>query len=211
MIHRSLRFVALGLLCLALGACGSRQPEISPLEILRSIPQLLGQNKPAPVRISQAQIAQVLSATPEPLILVESEATQNQSLLVQIERNRSYATFATETRQSIVLRDGLVTSTRGIGGDLMSSDVDALLRAVQGGSASEVPYTLRFLTPEDVTRSYRTTCRITRSGGMATANCEGDGVSFTNTFVLGPYGQITSSRQWIGPFLGYFRVSVLRG
>ena len=218
-----LRPLTLVALALTLAACGNERGGPNAGQILRSIPQLVLNRKAPPPQITPQQIAEVLANTSAPVALFQQESTKAQFVMLQIERNGSYATFANAARQSIVFRNGMMTASRGLGGDLMSSGSDALLRKVSSRSAGQASYVMRFLTPEDATVAYRMTCAVTRgqsvsldigggkrAGTVMSAACSGDGLEITNTFIVGSNGFILSARQWMGPALGYIAAQYLR-
>ncbi len=95
--------------------------------------------------------------------------------------------------------DGLLVATRGVGEDLMSSDLTqlrALLRAGRDGTAE------RFHTTLDgegqvVLESY--VCTVTVRGGTAREDCAGLTRNFVNNYTIAPgTGTVLSSRQRTG-------------
>lgn len=217
------RAAAIGALAL-LAACGSDQSDSA--QLLRALPNLLlnrgGDEPPAPV--TQAQVAQALSVTTEPLMLVEIEDRESRFVLLEIERNGPYRTFGNAARQAIVFRDGMVVQTRGFGGDLMSSDETALLRLLRSRQTGTAPYVMRFLTPEDVTREIEFTCLVTTQGNtipvnlgavsttglVMTADCNNAELRVSSTFVVAPDGYLVSVRQWLGEATGPVNAQTLR-
>ncbi len=215
--------LALGV-ALTLAACGNANKDTGAL--LKTIPKAIFGKKPVPQPITPQQIAQALSATESSVFLFELESRKAQTLLLEIQRNGPYQTFGNAQRLVIVMRQGMVTSTRGLGGDLMSSEEDQLLSYVANRAEGRVSYDLRFLTPEDVTVVRRYSCHVTpggtipvaaglvqETGYVVTANCKAaDGASpdFTNTYAVASDGYILSAKQWAGPYLGNIISQVLR-
>ncbi|WP_425097736.1 YjbF family lipoprotein [Tropicibacter sp. S64] len=214
----------LGLACaglLALSACGS---ETHPaIDYIRSQKLLSSEPKNPKTVVTADQTAQTLAATDAPVEFVNLESRESQALMIGIERNGPYYTYGTATRQSIVLRNGMITATRGLGGDLMSSEEDALYRVVQSRHAGSASYQMRFLTPEDVISTLNVSCTVSAGGPTAivagainssgttmTANCQGDGASFSNTYVVDARGNILAARQWLGHELGYVGNQAMR-
>lgn len=209
---------------LALVSCGTANQDTSAF--MRQLPKAIFAKKTQPKPLTTQQIAQALGATTSSVFLVEIESSKSQTLLQDIQRNGPFQTYGNAARQVIVLRGGLLVSTRGLAGDLMSSDEIQLLHRIQTRSEGRVSYDLRFLTPEDVTLVRRYSCYTTTgatvpvtaglvqtSGQVVTAKCTAaDGVSsdFTNTYVVGADGYVFSGRQWAGPDLGYLVTQVLR-
>lgn len=219
-ILRPLTFVALAL---SLAACGNETGGSNVGQTLRNIPKLLSGRKAAPPQVSPQLVEQALANTTDPIVLIQVESNKAQFLLLQIEKNGLYATFGNAQRQAIIFRNGMITSSRGLGGDLMSSGSDVLLNRVSRRAEGQVPYVLRFLTPEDVTLALTLSCTVTRGKDVAldvgrskrrgttmTATCSGSGVTFTDTFIVAPNGFILSTRQWMGPTLGYLAAQFMR-
>lgn len=216
--------LALGV-ALTLAACGNTNKETGAM--LRQVPKALFGKKPVPPQVSPEMMAKALASTKSSVFLFGLEARKAQFLLADIQHNGPYQTFGNPSRLVVVLRQGMVTSTRGLGGgDLMSSEEDQLLSYVANRAEGRVSYDMRFLTPEDVTVVRRYTCHVApggtipvagglvqETGHVVTANCTAaDGVSpdFTNTYAVASDGYILSAKQWLGPYLGYLLTQALR-
>lgn len=209
---------------MALVSCGNANKDTAA--ILRQAPKALFAKKEPPKPLTPQQIAKALGATTKSVYLFELETRKAQALMQDIQRNGPYQTYGNSARLVVVLRDGMITSTRGLGGDIMSSEEDQLLHHVKSRTEGQVSYDLRFLTPEDITLVRRYSCYtssggtvpfaaglVQASGQIVTAKCTAvDGVSpdFTNTYTVGRDGYILSGRQWAGPVTGYINSQVLR-
>lgn len=207
---------------LALTACGNANDDIA--NIVKQLPKGLFSNKEQSRPLSAQQIAQTLASTTASLALFEFEARDNARIVLQdIQRNGPYQTYGNQARLVIVLRQGMVTSTRGFGGDLMSSETDQLLSYVQSRTEGRVSYDQRFLTADNQTVVYRYSCHVIPGGPMSddygnsgqsvSAKCtsvDGGTQDFTNVYSVGPDGYITAGRQWIGPTIGYVNSQILR-
>jgi hypothetical protein len=180
-----------------------------------------GNAKPAGVTVDQ--ITAALANNPRPHAFVQLEKRGAQSVIVQIAENGPYKTFATADRKSMTLRNGMVTATRGLGGDLMSSDEDALLTLVRAKSTGTAPYVMRYLDGENITQALSLQCtteptdpapvqlgEIDTVGQIVIARCVGDRTRFSNVFIVDDAGRILSARQWLGPFIGFAAVQMLR-
>ncbi|SDX89103.1 YjbF family lipoprotein [Citreimonas salinaria] len=222
-MRRAAAFVgAVGAL-VALGACSSAQSD--SMRLLRSLPALVfdRDGAGAPVSVGPEQVRQVLAATDGPVMLLETDAGAR-FMMIEIERNGPYRTFGNAARQSVTFRDGLIVQTRGLGGDLMSSDEDALLAQLRRRTTGTAPYVMRFLTPEDVTREIAFTCLVTTDGQQAnvalgaysatgqvmTADCNTDDLRVSNTFIVTPGGYVAGARQWMGETQGMLSAQTLR-
>lgn len=206
---------------LALAGCGNADDDRGAL--LRTLTDRLSGTAETQTQVNAQQVARSLQATDNPVTLVDAQTRDAQFIAIQIERNGSYATFASSTRQVVVLRDGLITSTRGFGGDLMSSDADALLDLVRARRAGNAAYVQRFLTADDQTVIRRYSCSVVpgattpvqsgvidTSGQTVTVTCSGEGTSFTNVFVVAQSGRLIGARQWLGELIGYVVAQPLR-
>ncbi|MBE9635926.1 YjbF family lipoprotein [Salipiger mangrovisoli] len=174
--------------------------------------------------ITDQQVGQALAATDRPVIRFTVLDREAEALAVEIERNGAHRTYATADRQAIVLRNGLITATRGLGGDLMSVEEDRLLGLLRGRSAGQATYVQRYLTPEDVTEALSFTCTVTPGQSsdiaqgvirtsvtvMQAACSDGQGTAFTDSYLVDGSGEIVTSKQWLGETTGYATMQQLR-
>ncbi|MBO9432180.1 YjbF family lipoprotein [Sulfitobacter sp. R18_1] len=189
-----------------LSACGPGQSQQS---LLGPITQtLFGFTKPASKPSSMEDIRR--QVTPKvrqrfrhtSLIIAQLEQNERASILVRKGVNRDVETYYTPDNISLSLRDGVLISTRGLGFDLMSSDVAEVLTGLRhGGQAVRVH---RYLDGEDqiVIKSY--ICDYSGNAQII-ENCYGKDHSFKNSYQMSG-GRVVASRQWIGPDLGYIRL-----
>lgn len=168
-------------------------------------------------------VAQALAATRAPMILLTVPQRKAVTVMQQLEQNRGYTTYGTGDRRSVTLRAGMMTATRGLGGDVMSSDVSAshaLIAARRNGTARRV---MRYLDGEDLTQIVVSTCSISVGGQSrvrvaeidtpattVSEACSGEGGTFTNTYQVAPSGRIVQSRQWHGSLNEYLVIQTLR-
>ncbi len=207
---------------LGLSACGNTQKDVNQAVFL-AVKSSIQQRRGEEVNVTPQEVVQTLSRNPNPISLVDLEKRGSQALMAQIQNNRGYRTYATPQRQTVTVRGGMMTSTRGIGGDLMSSYVEELLPVVQSRSRGIAEYELRFLNSEDISYTLTYTCAVhvgapmdvvsglvNETGVMMQAICTGDGPSFTNSYVVAADGEILSTRQWMGPFNEYIAFQQIR-
>jgi hypothetical protein len=218
--------VTSALAAFALAACGSGTDSADRATVLKELARnVLAQQTAQPQQpVGPAQVQAALEGSEGPLIYARFAETGSTVIMIGIEDNGPYTTYATQARQTITLRDGFLTASRGMGGDLMSVDiagVRALIAARQAGRAKRV---MRFLNAEDVTYEVVFDCRIvpgeTRRvevGAIATRatevreDCTGRrGREITNTYMVDPQGRAVASRQWTGDQIGYTELRVLR-
>ncbi|WPZ23574.1 YjbF family lipoprotein (plasmid) [Sulfitobacter faviae] len=202
---KNIAIAALSLVGL-LSACG---PDQSQQSLLGPITQtLFGFTKPASKPSSMEDIRR--QVTPEvrqrfrhtSLMIAQLEQNERASILVRKGVNRDAETYFTPDNISLSVKEGVLVGTRGLGFDLMSSDVAEVLSGLRhGGQAVRVH---RYLDGEDqiVIKSY--ICDYS-GNAQITENCYGKDHSFKNSYQMSG-GKVVASRQWIGPDLGYIRL-----
>ena len=117
---------------------------------------------------------------------------------------------STPAEEALILRNGMLVGTRGLGHDLSVAEpgTEGLIRAGASGSGTRV---MRYFAGDGVERPLQFACTVGAGPrpGVTVESCEGHGTSFQNSYMVGG-GQIAVSRQWIGPDLGYVTIQVLR-
>jgi Group 4 capsule polysaccharide lipoprotein gfcB, YjbF len=154
------------------------------------------------------------------------EGTQPQTLVAQTD-NGGYVTFASQLRQSLTLKGALVTATRGIERDLLSTQVFpgdpvAFLTPVENWPESvRRVYYLPGNSPEgekvEVICSFlkgdvgeHTIVQVTYPVVQMLESCQGDGFGFENAHLVDTRtGAIWRTRQWIGFQSAYVLIDVL--
>ncbi|MCO0615097.1 YjbF family lipoprotein [Lutimaribacter sp. EGI FJ00015] len=203
-------------------ACGNDPLTRNPgLELVREIANNRSNETQAPP--SEELIAQALSETEGPLELVMREQNKAWVFMLKLEENRGHETFGSAFRQTATMRNGILTATRGFGGDLMSSDISGVMPFISGRKAGEGIRIMRIIGDEDKTRELRLSCKITpgktmpvKSGAVnttaqtVTENCQGEGYDITNTYVVDGNGRSLGAKQWVSPLNGYFLTQTLR-
>ncbi|MBD3665011.1 YjbF family lipoprotein [Sulfitobacter aestuariivivens] len=130
-------------------------------------------------------------------------------------------------KAQVFLRNGVLVGTRGIGGDIVSSDATPTVLAVSGARAGggERRYFLSPGTYEQTELVLR--CNVENMGRQDTqiANLSfnttylresciggaGDKVRITNEYWVQPgSGLVRRSKQWAGPFSGHFELILLK-
>lgn len=220
------------LAALALAGCSNRGGEEGPTplgvawEAAGQIASGLGGKDapaPGPADTPEAMAARALAANPAPLVLAHIGDGAGPQVLAEVGRNRTMRTYMNPARQALILRDGLLSGTRGFGNDLMVAEPGALaglIRARQAGSGQRV---MRYLSGDGVERPLPLTCTTRPGEAQAVAlagrswqarqvheSCAGHGVEFQNSYLVTADGQIPVSHQWIGPQLGHVTLQVIR-
>lgn len=156
---------------------------------------------------------------------IEGENVSN--LLTGTAVNGQYVTYVSSFRQNITMFGGLITGTRGMGGDLLAVRAAANDPVAYATPTADWPTTLtrdyRFPGVGPVGKTVSVTCDLTPAPDTTvmivevtyevtpfTEACTGDGVTFTNTYLAEPdTGQIWQSQQWIGDKVGYVNIDIL--
>lgn len=216
--------LALGLV-LGLAGCSNDPARSNQIETVRGLATGLFQRRAQePQPLAPEDIAAFLSASSEPVVYYQSDTTKAQVLFQRIQQNGPYDTYATAWRNSLTLRDGVITGTRGLGGDLMSSEADALLAVLRSGGNGSAAYAMEYLDGENASFSITAECTLSRGQSVqvaialvnepahaVTAVCRTpDRREFTNTFLVASDGYVLGARQWLGDWLGYVNTQQLR-
>lgn len=225
------RLATAALVALALAACSNDSARIDIRALVQNAaPQLaasLGAGATDPAAAPLTSPAAVLAATTTPVAFARTE--QDKAFYVLgVRDNGPYRTFATTTRQTLVLRQGLVTATRGLGQDLMASKADTTLAMLAAGREGRARRVMQVLDGEDVTRDLVLDCVLTQGaadlprpvaalpvGRRMTETCKGLGydgraISFANSYLVDAAGRIVLSRQWLPTQSGTLSLQILR-
>lgn len=231
MIYPFTRLAAAALMTLTLAACSNDSARIDYRALVQgAAPELaarLGAGAPAAAAAPLASPAAVLAATTTPVAFVRT-AQDDAFYVLGVRDNGPYRTFATTTRQTLVLRQGLVTATRGLGQDLMASKADETLAMLASGREGRAQRVMQVLDGEDVTRDLVLDCVLTLgaadlpqavaalpAGRRMTETCTGRGhdgahISFANSYLVDASGRIVLSRQWLPTQSGTLSLQILR-
>ncbi|MWD27065.1 hypothetical protein E0K89_006200 [Aquicoccus sp. SCR17] len=228
MTGRRMRQLAGGAVLIALlSACSSGQEKNQTTAVFSGLLDLVtGSGKSGGgTPPSAAQIDKAIGASEDPLALATRVDNGAWSFLIQIEENGDYRTFASPARQTVVFRHGVVTSTRGLGGDLASSDLDGVLPLIRGRQSGQARRIMRFLDGENATRSFDFTCNIKAAEGTETVtsgeievavtsvteSCRSvQGWQIDNVYKVDAEGEVVASSQWLGPTNGDFSIRLLK-
>lgn len=227
MICRSLpRFALFGCL-LVLMACSNERSSENVFSVGKT---LITQTKAKPVAPDPQRVAAVaqaaLTTTTGPVALYSLEDRKAVAVLRPIARNGAYQTWASygsSDRRSATTRNGVLTATRGLGNDLMSSRIEPLLDVVSRREDGVATIQQRYLDGENKIVTLKSDCKITRgetetlagaNGSIAvvrmTAECWQSDRGVVNSYLVDQNGTILQSRHWAGPTMGYSRIQRLR-
>jgi hypothetical protein len=221
-------FVVLGLAALMLAGCSNDPARLDRGALVANVARGAGLSLPwqtAPAATPLASPEQVLAATQVPVISAQT-AQGDRLYLLGVRDNGPYRTYATATRQTITLRGGLITATRGLGRDLMSADVAQTLARLAQGNPGPSRRSMEVLDGEDVTRILQFDCQISQGAHDLPAlriaparlmqeacrgvNDNAAGLTFTNSYAMDRNGRILASRQWLPVASGAMVLEELR-
>ncbi|AXC51159.1 YjbF family lipoprotein [Paracoccus suum] len=200
----------------AIAGCGSASMDGPGLggSLRQAAGQLAGRAtgrtpEPAPPADPQAMAAEALKVNPGPLILVGLESAGTTQVMALTGENGRMRTYMTENQQAVILRDGLVIGTRGLGNDLNVAEVgtEGLIRSRRAGHGQRL---MRSLAGDGREHALPLNCTVSVEGGPVIERCENGQLQIENRFIVGAGGGISVSRQWLNPRLGYVTVQTLR-
>ncbi|UOA34121.1 hypothetical protein DSM110093_03956 (plasmid) [Sulfitobacter sp. DSM 110093] len=194
------------LMVVGIASCGAEKPE---QELIVSAMQSLT-GRPSNAQSSQSVESIRRQLTPDlrerlgnkALLIARLENRDQASVLIQSGVNRDVVTYVTPDGISLSLRDGVLVGTRGLGFDLMNTDVSEMAMR-DGGQAVRVH---RYLDGENriVIKSF--ICDYKGVNPIVEA-CAGKNTQFQNSYRVSA-SKIIASRQWIGPEVGYIQVEL---
>lgn len=161
-------------------------------------------------RTPEQMAAEALRVNPAPLVLVGFESLGRTQVMAMTGQNGGLRTYMAPSKEALVLRDGMVVGTRGLGHDLSVAEpqTEPLIRAGRSGNA---PRVMRYFSGDGLERPLDFACNVGPGprAGVVVESCEGHGASFQNSFAP-QGGHLPVSRQWLGPRLGYVTIQTLR-
>lgn len=215
-------FFVAALALLTLAACGDRS--LAPGAVQGALGRVMGQRG----QVAQPDLRKTLTpgfiaGFEGPLMYAALPARSVQAGLVPTVRNGSVQQWVTPDGVSVSFDRGVVTATRGLGGDLMSSDLDDVQSALRSG-AIQGERVHRYLNKENqlVVRAFK--CEYVHTPGGAAQTLVGQipalfvaetcfdstGEQFDNEFWVDSAGRVRKSKQWLGPFIGYLETELLK-
>ena len=206
-----------------LSACGNQAADGPSLfgttrkaveQLARGIPGRGTAEPAAKPRDPAEMAAAALRVNPSPLVLASIESLGTTQVLAMVGDNAGMRTYMTEGKQALILRRGMLVGTRGLGNDLSVAEApqgEALIRARRSGTA---PRIMRIYTGDGLETPLALQCTIGPGGGEGgvnvTESCRAGNLSIQNSHVVTSGGDITASRQWVTPALGYVTIQTIR-
>ncbi|MBN8189833.1 YjbF family lipoprotein [Salipiger thiooxidans] len=203
------------LAALLIAGCGSDRNEFS--ELWNTPIKRLWQGEEDRGNVRAALTPEVLAQIGRPTILLTVPGRENvESPFFAEERNGDTVTWLSVNNEFLLLQDGVLSGTRGLGGDLMNADLGEVHEALAGRRTQAVRIH-RMLDGENhiVAESYvcdyaqrpeRVAVGAYLTQVQATQideTCTGVERVFENRYWLSGRGTIVRARQWAGEPLGY--------
>lgn len=176
------------------------------------VDNVVGQSTQAPPVGRYAQLAQNPTV---PVLQLGVETAGTAGIVLRDVSRNGYESWLSQDGATFATQSGLLIATRGLGGDLMSSDIAAvsdLIKSRQPGRATRFH---SFLNGNNrtVMRSY--VCDVSSRGArdlelntgvfattLLAEDCRSVDQQFTNLYWVDQAGQVLQSRQWAGPMIG---------
>lgn len=219
-------------LLLTLAACGSDQNQGAASKALlqtmkAAAAKLGGGAKPGAAETTAASpaslIGAALKATKGPVMIAVIEKRSTVAILGLAQQNGNYQTWMAADRRTLSFNRGVLSSSRGLGDDLMSSKSDqsaALITARKAGSARRsyqylngLGYTTNLPVQCAVAPGPREKIDIGEVSAMTTRVaelCQNGPLKVQNLYWVDGRGLILKSRQWLGHRVGYVTIQRLR-
>lgn len=216
MIGTKIRFI-LGATALAmLAACGNVDSDEGSIPglLAEAVRQGTAQRERAEVAATVSpsdMAATALRVNKGPLIMVGLESMGTTQVLAMVGENAGSRTYMTKNEQAIILRDGMLAGTRGLGHDLAVAEMAQSSALIRAGRSGQAQRTMRYWTGDGLERPLPLDCTIGPGPkpGVTLESCRNGALEVQNHYMI-QGGRVTVSRQWIGPNLGYVTIQELR-
>lgn len=169
---------------------------------------------------ARAARVEALAQAGAPAILAHLEKRAARDALYQVQDHGGITSYLSADGSLITLERGFLAATRGLGGDLMSSEQSRVIAMVLARREGAVERTFRHLDGDDRLVAERFVCRVENrgereisvlDGGTARTTlmaeiCVSERGELRNLYWVGAggasNGQLVQSRQWAGDWLG---------
>lgn len=181
--------------------------------------------RPEPQQLTRAQVERI----PAPVLQVVIEDRDVSGIVVPYStrrdrNNQTITTWRNGSGSQIVLRDGVLISTRGIGDDLGSARVEAAVAAINSRQPVSGPQNLFVKGYGNLTTRIDLECTMESLGTTQIEilerlhsvvhlrqDCVSPEYDVTNDYWIDRTGDtVWQSRQWAGPDLGHFSIQKLK-
>jgi hypothetical protein len=209
---------------IALMGCGnSPELETGETKVLKMIKDKMDAPSGASAYIDARKIVSrdIIDGVGVPILFVEIDRGQN-GTMTQYPGEGIGQTWLGVDGSTVTLENGLLKATRGMGDDLMGSDIS---QEINWSDADEKPYErrMRYLRYDNQTLIVGYVCQLADMKSSKTIElfdaefevnhfkeaCESDLDSFVNDYYIGTDGLVRSSRQYHGNKIGYMTIARL--
>jgi len=170
------------------------------------------------------QLQQFVAKAPGQVYMGAVEEAQLPLVLQPAETNDGYVTWVSPDKRSITMLSGVISATRGYGGDVLSYDARGTANAVSNRQATSYKRTMRFLGPQYELKGATLSCTTETVGTdpvkivdterqlihIVESCTDQGGGTIKSEYWVDNSGAIWQSRQWIGPQLGYIFLQRLK-
>lgn len=206
------------LLAVLLTACGSQQGLDQALfaEIVAS------SERRAQPSLSETLNEDALAGLPGPLLLLKIPSRNAEALAGSAGDFDGHEVWATQDAITLSFQSGVLSTTRGLGNDLMSADLSEVVAAL-GGQSTEATRTVQYLTGEEQIETRVFLCDYLRHANVGTETlfetfvttqtterCVSSDRTIENRYWVTASGTLVKSKQWIGPLNGYLYVERIK-
>ncbi len=170
-----------------------------------------------------ALVSEALTATDGKVMIAILETRNVVAIMGVAETNHGYETWEAADRRSLILKDGVLTASRGLGDDLMSSRSDASIAMIRARAEGHTTRSYNFLTGMGQISSLDVQCEIIEGSKdhVAAGEVDVDAITFAEICIADPLkiqnlywvdskGNIVKSRQWLSSEVGYVLFQHLR-
>lgn len=200
----------------SLAACGNVDSDEGsiPGMLAEAARQSMGREERAEVAKTvtpEEMAATALRVNKGPLILVGLESMGTTQVLAMTGQNAGQRTYMTTNEQALILRDGMLAGTRGLGHDLSVAEMAQSSALIRSGRSGQTQRVMRYWTGDGLERPLRLDCTVSPGpkAGVMIESCKNGPLEIQNNYIS-QGGRVTVSRQWIGPDLGYVTIQELR-
>lgn len=166
---------------------------------------------------------QIQAEKPQVAVNIPRKTNASARFVKELTQDDGTEIWITGNNIAIYMRDGLISGSRGLGGDLLAADVSQSLHRIKNQSAG---YAKRFHTElsgggQATLKEFQCdisgpkhwinpTSSAPENMDLVEEICRGDKMSFRNFYwVEAKSGRIVKSRQWVSPALGYITIKFL--
>ncbi len=178
MMNGALKITLAASLMAGLAACGNDDRGIGALGTLaQTAAQVVAERRApdqpaAPAKSPEEAAAEALRINSGPLIQAGFENLNRTQIMAMTGQNGAMRTYMTPAEEAVILRNGMLVGTKGLGNDLSVAEpgTEALIRAGASGSGTRI---MRYLSGDGLERPLQFTCTVGAgpNPGVTVENC----------------------------------------